>query len=202
MIRSNELNPYSPQDWTLEEQDTKSQHAGDRSPSEPPTIGRLIFRWTVVCGFAAAPSLVLGYLVSPHQFAAMLLGIGCFIALYIYVDRMTENWAWRKTTIIRRLLVFCYGCRIAISIIYPLGVTIDMLAGLVSMAIVGADFTPRRDTDVVPEEPMSFLLTFVLTIIQGTLLNVILAAWGLLSFLVVRAYQFVASPVSATPENN
>ena len=189
MLSGDQINPYAPATPTIEEESEGSDTTPGVSVATP-SLNRLILRWTIVCSIAAGPSFVFGYGVSKQQIAAMSLGVILFIALYVIVDVYTRRWQWRQSVMVRRILVFCYASRIAVSVIFPIGMMVDLLAGLVSVTIVG-ESPIASSKDVGVAEPMSFATTLLLTMVQGFVLNLVLAVWGLMAFLVVVAFKFV-----------
>jgi hypothetical protein len=194
-LSGDNVNPYAPAPQNYEgvkgELDSWDADAGVTIAS--PSLSRLILRWTLVCGIAAGPSFFIGYDVSRQQVTAMTLGVLMFIALYVMVDLHTRHWRWRQKLTVRRIMIFCYATRIAISICFPIGMMVDLLAGLVSVTIVGEGVMMDRHTENVVSEPMSFATTLVLTLVQGFVLNLGLAIWGLLSFAVVWTIKFIGS---------
>ena len=189
MLSGDPINPYAPATPTVEGESVGS----DPTPSvtvATPSINRLILRWTIVCSIAAGPSFFIGYDVSKQQITAMSLGVILFIALYVMVDLYTRRWQWRQSVMVRRILIFCYATRIAISVIFPIGMMVDILAGLVSVTIVGENSIASRH-DGGGAESMSFATTLLLTMVQGFVLNLLLAVWGLIALLVVLAFKFV-----------
>ena len=184
MLSGNQINPYAPA-WPTTERESASSSTTALGVPATPSLGRLILRWTVVRSIAAAPSFFLGYDVSKQQTTAMSLGVLIFIAFYVMADLYTRRWPWRQSIIVRRILVFCYGTRITISICFPIGMMVDMFAGLVSVTIVAG---PSDDAGII--RSMSFVTTLTTTLVQGFVLNLVLAVWGLLAFVIVLAFKF------------
>ncbi len=184
---NSDLNPYAPARPVSE---TANSVVGELGPVKTPlSVSKLIVRWTLICGISAAPSFFFGYAVSRHQVAAMLMGIVCFIAIYVFADHSTRNWPIRKQSIVRRVLVFCYATRIIVSILFPIGAVIDMCAGVITFTILDAEALLRQPPSDEPGA-MTFTTAFTVTIVQGIVLNVILAVWGLLAFAVLWLCQF------------
>ena len=189
MLSGDPINPYAPATPTIEGESVGS----DPTPSvtgTTPSLNRLILRWTIVCSIAAGPSFFIGYDVSKQRISAMSLGVILFIAIYVLVDLYTRRWQWRQNVIARRILIFCYATRIAISVIFPIGMMVDIFAGLVSVTIIGESSIVNHNDGGVAL-PMSFATTLMLTMVQGFVLNLVLAVWGLIAFLVVLAFKFV-----------
>lgn len=168
------VNPYQP---TVEVSEPQVAPESDpESPPEPATLGRVAVRWFVVCGISAVPSFFFGFLVTSGQIAGMLLGIFLFAVGYTLIDHSTANWPLRQKRLIRRTLRFTYGTRIAISIIFPVGMYLDLLCGAVSMGIVNSVFVDGMEFG--SDSQMTFFSTLFTTLVQGCVLNVVLAIYG------------------------
>lgn len=87
------------------------------------------------------------------------------------------------------MLVFIYGTRVVITLIYPIGFIVDMAMGLFSYYIVGMA-TGSTANDIEKSIP-DFYTTFLLTIVQGTLLNLVLAVWGMLCAVIALSFLFL-----------
>lgn len=166
-----------------------------------PSIGWIICRWAAVCGISAAPSFLIAIGVGPHRAAPMILGVLCFVFAYVCVDAMTYHKPWRAIPKVRGLMIFCYATRIVVTVIYPLGLGIDMLTGMVSYSIVSLVAGPISARGTEPIET-SMGVTFALTIVQGCLLNLLLAAWGVIGFFFVCLFNLflrMIAPESSRP---
>ena len=141
------------------------------------TLGQTARRWFFVCTISAVPSFLSGLMVTNGEFVAMIIGIVIFAIGYTWMDHQTADQAWRRRKIIRRTLRFTYGTRIAISIVLPVGFYLDMICGIVTISLsqtfVGQEFT-RIDGGPSP----GFAGTLFLTLLQGVVLNVVLAVYG------------------------
>jgi NADH:ubiquinone oxidoreductase subunit 6 (subunit J) len=145
--------------------------------------------WSLVCIISAAPSFAWGFwTIATHQIMAMLVGIGIFIAIYTCVDQLTQASRWRRHRPVSLTLKVGYATRILISLIFPIGASIDVICGLFSIGIVqtvvpslirnmkdGSDFG----------ENATFLGALLVTLIQGSILNLVLFAYMLLVLAVV-----------------
>jgi hypothetical protein len=180
-------NPYAP-NAPIDSFNSSNLGDGLESLGKKPPKGPLAiwFRWSAVCAIAAAPSFYVGYGVSDGQVAAMLLGIVLFIVLYTVVDLNTSSWPIRQKTMVRRILVFTYGTRIFISIVFPLGLAIDMLVGLFATSCVEAVTHLSMGSFREDGFQSEFALALLLTIVQGFFLNILLAVWALLTLGIAR----------------
>ena len=129
--------------------------------NDPQIILRRLALWAVICCVSAAPSFA--WANEDFSRAAMLFGVAVYIAAYT-LSTCTE-WFERfhRRPFVRRTLYVGYGARLAISILFPIGMGLDMMPGLLSIAIV------QR----LGLEPHTFGGTFATTLVQGALLNVI-----------------------------
>ncbi|MEM8911494.1 MAG: hypothetical protein AAGC97_06960 [Planctomycetota bacterium] len=165
----NPLNPYAP---VAEVSTTPVELA---SPdAEPRSPARTIGRWTLVCVLAAAPSFVIGFMVTSGQWLGMLAGVVFFIIAYSWADIATASTWWRQRKLIRRTLVTTYSLRILMTLVFPVGGYIDMMVGVASMVTVGAV------TGTSPEgDQFGFWLAFATAIVQGLLLNLMLLVFAI-----------------------
>lgn len=165
----NELNPYAP---TAEVSETPGDFAANDLPSR--SRSRVFGRWTLVCGLAAAPSFVMGFMLTGGQVLGMLLGVLIFIVLYTWADLRTASSAWRQKHVVRRTLVTTYSIRMLMTVIFPVGAYVDTISGFFAAATIGA----VSGTAVQPDE-FGFGLTLLTTLVQGCYLNAILFVVGL-----------------------
>ena len=135
--------------------------------------------WTLICGVSAAPSLLWGWGLhpKPEQVFAMLLGILIFIVGYTLVTGIPFVQRLKRRQHVRTTLKVGYGTRLGMSIIFPVGLYIDMIPGILATALV------ENLMDI--ESFGGVLLT---TLVQGALLNVLLSLYMLLVYGLVRLF--------------
>jgi hypothetical protein len=179
------LNPYAPSASVDDCRDESLPNVPwrDQKPP-PPLLAKLCLRWTLVCLIAAAPSFIIAYSAQQHAPVAMLLGILCFIVAYVWLDYHTHYQVWRRHPFVRRMLVFGYGTRVAISLVFPVGSAVDLVSGMMAYSVVGMIFNPNSP-EGIEKQAVSFGVTFLLTMVQGAILNIILAAWCLVCSVIV-----------------
>ncbi len=137
-----------------------------------PMTGSLLQRiaiWTVICGISAAPSLYTAVTIEfsePLQIAAMLTGIGIFVAGYTFITGTQRVRRMNRNVLVRRTAYIGYGTRIALTIFYPAGLFLDTICGI----LTGSVIEPLGP--IIPVE--SFLGILLWTLSQGALLNIIL----------------------------
>ena len=131
--------------------------------------------WFAICMVSGAPSLVWG---TGFEFnhIAMILGIVMFALGMTVISSTDYFYRFSRKQFMRRTLYISYGVRLGLSVLFPLGAIIDMWPGLLSLGIA------ERLFNIVDES--AFISTLVITIIQGTLLNVLLSifiviVWGI-----------------------
>jgi len=141
--------------------------------------------WSLVCVVSAIPSFVWGLgTIASTAAVAMLLGVVIFIVGYVFADQCTQQTRWRRNRSLRTALKIGYITRLTISIIFPVGGFLDMVCGLFSVSIV--DFASsimiggRIATSGMPSAGFGQVLAT--TLVQGVVLNVVLAAYVLLVF--------------------
>jgi hypothetical protein len=165
----------------------------DASPASRPSLARSISTWTFICIVSAAPSFFWGWsTVAQEQVLAMLLGILVFIIGYICADQSRFAHRLRQNRNTQIALRFTYGTRIAISVLFPVAGFVDALVGMASISItftamqaVGLD--PRLSNPTARFDEAGFVACFVTTIVQGVLLNCVLAAYGCVVWVIAAA---------------
>lgn len=134
--------------------------------------------WTLVCLLSAGPSFYWGFgTIARGQLAAMLLGVCLFIVAYTLGDQCTQRQRWRQLRSIALTLRVGYLTRIVISLIFPIGLMIDVLCGLFSVSIVQGLMPflfEAGDQEGVYHEQAGFLGTLLVTLVQGVILNLLL----------------------------
>ncbi|MCA9159938.1 MAG: hypothetical protein KDA72_16510 [Planctomycetales bacterium] len=134
--------------------------------------------WAIVCAISAAPSFYFGYgTIAQEQVLAMCLGIAIFIGLYTVADQCTLLHPWRQSRNVALTLRIGYVTRILISIVFPVGATIDVICGLMSVGIVETilpmDHSHSGGLTYVGGE-VRFLGALLITLVQGVVLNIVL----------------------------
>jgi hypothetical protein len=115
----------------------------------------------------------------------MVSGVFLFVLLYTYAEtrKSTRNLlSQRRVRIITRI---GYGTRMAASIIFPIGMSIDIACGLVSTSLTSlfislgnvAPRTPGNNSELA-----LFTWHFFTTIVQGILLNIVLLTYMLVIY--------------------
>lgn len=161
--------------------------AAPRTTYGRPKLSVSCFTWLAICAVSAAPSFYWGIgTIAQQQVIAMLTGILMFVAAYVAIDQ--SDWAlWLRNVPGARLtLRITYGIRIAMSIIFPAGLFVDLLCGWISIGLVsavgaGVSLEPRSGADNA-----SFFVCLAVTLIQGIVLNIVLAGFALPIFGIVR----------------
>ena len=141
----------------------------------PLWLYRLIM-WTILCSTSATPSFLFAY--SEFHVGAMILGVVLFI-LGLTVVTCTERFErFRRRRYVRRTLYIGYGARLVISIAFPVAFILDLWPGVLSVTVAEA---------LVGDET-SFAGTLIATLVQGTLLNCVIALFMLLVYGTCRLF--------------
>lgn len=135
------------------------------------SLGWIATRWLVVCAVSAVPSFYLGTEVSKGQFAAMTLGILIFAAIYIFLDCKTSGLPFRQNRLCVITLRMVYVTRMVITVIFPIAMFVDLICGLTSVACTETIFGSRAI--------QTFPGALFTTLLQGVMLNLVLAIYGL-----------------------
>ncbi|MDG2221539.1 MAG: hypothetical protein P8L85_09175 [Rubripirellula sp.] len=168
------VNPYTPAVETP--QDDSLDSAAEETPLL--SLPRTAARWFTVCGISALPSFFLGFLMTEGQVYGMLLGILTFAVGYTLIDFKTAPLPIRQKKMVRLILRIVYGTRIALTVIFPIGVSIDMFCGAFSLNLVAFVANSFEAVGSAGSE-MTFGMSFVTTLVQGFTLNAVLLLYGL-----------------------
>jgi hypothetical protein len=144
-------------------------------------VQRAAVRWTLVCGIAAAPSFVVGMWVTQGEAFGMFVAVLTFIGFYIAGDLISRHWPIRRHVAVRRTLVFVYVTRIVISIVFPVGIYIDIFTGAGMLALL--DITARgvqQNDFTIGNGAAKFWLAYRMTFVHAILMNIVLAIYGVL----------------------
>lgn len=180
-------NPYAAPEVDFE----RPVLAEDHAEHEPPRPMKVFLKWLIVCGVSAGPSFFWGVAISGQQVSrilGMVVGVGLFVAAYTLVECTPQVQRLLRRRFARRTAWIGYITRMAISIIFPIGMYLDVIVGLGSVSIGNAvfgdtfgEFGMRSGSSAHETNPLlgfaSFLFT---TIVQGVFLNIILFAYMLL----------------------
>ncbi len=181
---SQRQNPYAPPIGDVGLRPPEADLA-DSSPTEKRRswLGSLMV-WGLVCSVSAIPSFVWGLgTVASMQALAMLLGVLIFIVGYVFADQLTQQSSWRRNKSLRLALRIGYITRLVISIIFPVGGTLDMFCGLLSISIIDSVWGLTIGGGSRLGAGMgSFGQVLATTLVQGVVLNVVLSAFVLLVF--------------------
>ncbi|NNF42422.1 MAG: hypothetical protein HKN62_05130 [Phycisphaerales bacterium] len=136
--------------------------------------------WTFVCFVSAIPSFIFGYSLfdRPEHAAAMVTGIIIFVIGYTLItgtDRFVRLKGRRR---VRRSMYIIYATRLLVSMVYPVGLAVDLWCGFASVALV--------QTLPIPEE--SFFQILLITLVQGVVLNIALLVLMLVVLGVQRLF--------------
>jgi hypothetical protein len=180
------LNPYAPPSWVP----GADERLGGRGTAL--RLVRSLARWTLICVVSALPSFFWG--CGLHQefrhVAAMLCGIGLFVIGYTAIECSSVFRQIVALPYVRRTLLIGYGTRLFVSIVFPLGLALDMFVGMLSVGLIAsAAATASPDPslfDAVDGRGASFLLVLVTTILQGLFLNLLLGGYMLLVYATQR----------------
>jgi len=182
------INPYAP--TTEVEPDSPLIGMQQQDPSLPLTRAtwkRTALRWFVVCGISAAPSFVFGFMVTNGQAAAMLVGVVIFAMGYTWLDYTTASHPFRQNQRFSRTLRIAYGTRIAISILFPIGLYVDTVCGILSVGLTS--FIAGAEPGSLGS--MGFAAALFTTLVQGVLLNMLLAIFAGIVHLIQVAVHLV-----------
>ena len=181
---SGDLNPFAPPETKPELPEALKPAIGTEKPRSLPWIA---CRWLLVCSVSAVPSFYLGTEVSKGQFAAMVLGVLIFAVGYTFLDCKTALRPIRQKRLVSITLRLVYATRMLITVLFPVGLFVDMFCGILSVGCTEVIF----GSSAIRTFPGALFTTLV----QGVILNVVLALYGL---LVVGVVMLCAPCLKAT----
>jgi hypothetical protein len=164
----------------------------------PPNLGWVFGRWFLICSVSAAPSFVIavGLLEGRGlpQIAGMICGILSFVFGYTRLEcQPAVQRLLARDSALRLATKIGYGTRIGMSILFPIGIYLDLVVGIFAVGMskwlgtvmaLGA-FEPSIHGDGDGGDG-GFIGFFATTIIQGVLLNGILFGYLLLVYGIIR----------------
>ena len=186
-------NPYqAPSAYQLPAEDV--EELGDL-PLQPASPLRSLVRWSFVCFISAAPSFFWGMVIADENFAmkgaAMVTGVLIFVAMYTAVDCTRQIRKLMTDRTFRLVAKIVYGTRIGMSILFPIGLYIDMIFGLFSIAATTTVFQIDHQQGPVAPLADSFWAFLATTLFQGVLLNFFLFAYALVVLAFVLAIKYI-----------
>ena len=153
---------------------------------KPPNVGLISFKWLLICVVSAGPSFFWGLAIGEQQWSAvlgMILGVLTFTVAYIVFECLPFTQRIMRDRHLKLAAQIGYGTRMGISILFPIGLSIDMLVGL---AAIG---TAQAVTGQVAETQSTSVLWFYgTTLLQGVYLNIILFVYMLFVYALVRLF--------------
>jgi hypothetical protein len=128
--------------------------------------------WTFVCGVASVPSFAFAW-EEAHR-GAMAIGVVLFIAAYVATSCLPFVRRLCRKPFMKLSVMIGYSLRLAATAIFPYAWIGDLLPGMLSVGlterIFGVSWNSFDDGDA-----SSFAATLFTTIVQGILLNIIVA---------------------------
>lgn len=140
------------------------------------SFAKRLLTWTLICCVAAAPSFMLAYEDYHRQVGAMITGIVIFVLAYTLLTGTEGIERFNRLRSVSQALKVGFGSRVAISILYPLALFFDLFCGMASIEAVKTVLGNDR----------SFTEVLAITLVQGLLLNAVIAVIALVSFSIMR----------------
>jgi hypothetical protein len=143
---------------------------------DPPVVFRRAAMWTLLCSVSAVPSFIVAR--RDYSRPAMVTGIAFFVVLYTVATSTQFLDRFSRRPFVRRTFHIGYGVRLTCSVLFPLGMMIDLFPGFLSVSITEGLYGSDR----------SFVPTLVTTLIHGSFLNIILGIFMLVVYGLQRAF--------------
>jgi len=150
-----------------------------QSAHTPTPLERLpaqFFLACVICCVTAVPS----FLWASHEYdtIAMCLGVGLYVVAYLVVWQLLPDQSFFSKYRIARTIRIGYAVRLMLSVIFPAGMAVDLIPGMISCSVVDKLFGKSNDA----------YHTLMITLVQGVLLHVVLALFMLVLYPFVHAF--------------
>lgn len=149
---------------------------------------RALGRWTLICCISAAPSFFWGCAL--HRGFEHVVGMVGGILVFVLGYTVLECTHYYQQIITRphmhRTALIGYGTRILISVLFPVGLAVDMMTGVISVAIIQS-VSPTNSVELSDAgASASAFAVFLTTVVQGILLNFMLFAYMICVYGVLR----------------
>ena len=120
--------------------------------------------------------------------AGMICGVFCYVVAYTALEHTLTVRRLLTDKCIRRTAKIGYGTRIGISIVFPIGFYLDLMVGIVVVPVSHA-ILAMTGNDILNsnESGGDFLTSFLMTLVQGACLNVVLLAYMIVVYAIVRS---------------
>jgi hypothetical protein len=150
--------------------------AVDATKDVPSTPRKIFARWLLICYCCSLPSFLWGMMIGSYRvhIAAMLSGIFCFVIGYTFVECSEFFRRFRQQPHVESTLIFGFTLRIVISILFPIAMYCDMFLGMFAIALAQRLGFEIHETRTSATGLPQFFAFFVTTLIQGTLVNLVL----------------------------
>jgi hypothetical protein len=123
--------------------------------------------WAFICTISSFAAIVWATNLRP-DWLAVACGIFLFVLAYTAITGTRGFLTWLRSRYVRRAFWIAYATRVGVSLIFPVGMAIDLIPGLLAMSIVGVT---QRDSH------FTFGATLATTLLVGVLMHVILAIY-------------------------
>jgi hypothetical protein len=153
----------------------------------PPDLLQRSMLWTVVCGVSALPSFVWAEMSSPIDFDLGAIITGILIVIGTYTLATGTQFVVRLQAKPRAARAFRIGYlfRMFLSALFPLGMGVDLIPGMISVMLVDGLLGGSVSKSGSGGNSVSFVITLSITLLQGLFLNLIGFAFMGLVYLVL-----------------
>ena len=182
------INPYAvPQSSSVID-------AAPSDPNPPPLQLPLVFtKWLFICILAAGPSFYFGGMLGGFRLSAvtgMGIGILIFVIAYTAIEYTSAVQRQMRKPVSRRASWIAYSTRIIISVIFPIGIFVDVFCGMlavpISSSILGIKEPGMRFDQAGYSDDFRCIYFLVTTMVQGVLLNFVVFAYMGIVWLICK----------------
>ncbi len=114
---------------------------GNPDPLPPPKLSNVIAKWMLICACAAGPSFFIGAGVGDWRTPAvlgMVIGVLVFVIGYAALEFTTAVQQQMENPVSRRAAWIAYITRVGISVVFPVGLFLDVICGAFAVGISSA----------------------------------------------------------------
>jgi hypothetical protein len=154
----------------------------DRQIRDANFIIKQFLRWALICTVTAVPSFLWALNFS---LSGRIAGIVFFIVLYTAVTSSAGFARIESRPFVRTTFRVGYGTRLALSAIFPIGLIVDLIPGMISVDLMKWAFQSLGLAYIEQD----FLCTLLTTLAHGTLLNIELGVFMLFVYWMQRLFR-------------
>lgn len=162
----------------------------------PSTLAARSYTWFAVCVICAIPGMCIALpIFNP---LGIFAGISTVVMFYVCVTSTDAYQKLIRLPFVLRSIQIGVGTRLLVSVVFPIGMFADLIPGVIAVELVTwlFDTTWRAEFPVDAANSPGFALTYCITLVHATIVQLLL--WGLIFLIWLMQRLFLKVPV---PEN-